>query len=143
MKDDSALDPQTPAVGDSEERSPAARRVRPERDARLGRIAGTASDPQAYLAAIVESSDDAIISKNLDGVIQSVNGAAERLFGYPATELVGRNVRILIPRERKAEEDLILVAHSPRRAHRPLRNRADRQGWPASGHLADGVTGPR
>jgi PAS domain S-box-containing protein len=67
------------------------------------------SPEQAYLAAIVESSDDAILSKNLDGVIQSCNVAAQRLFGYSASELIGRPVRILIPPERQAEEDDILA----------------------------------
>jgi len=64
---------------------------------------------KAYLASIVDSADDAIISKNLDGVIQSCNAAAERLFGYRSEELVGRPVRILIPHERQQEEDNILA----------------------------------
>ncbi len=63
---------------------------------------------QAYLASIVESADVAIIAKNLDGVIQSANPAAERVFGYTAGELIGREVRILIPPERQFEEDDIL-----------------------------------
>jgi PAS domain S-box-containing protein len=62
----------------------------------------------AYLAAIVESSDDAIIAKDLDGIIQSSNAAAERLFGYSSAELVGRSVRMLIPPDRQREEDEIL-----------------------------------
>ena len=62
----------------------------------------------AYLAAIVASSDDAIIAKDLNGIIQSCNGAAERLFGYTAAEMVGRPVRILIPADRQQEEDVIL-----------------------------------
>jgi PAS domain S-box-containing protein len=61
-----------------------------------------------HLAAIVESSDDAILSKTLEGVIQSVNAAAERLFGYSARELVGRPVSVLIPPERRHEEAVIL-----------------------------------
>lgn len=61
-----------------------------------------------YLAAIVESSDDAIIAKNLEGIIQSCNAAAERLFGYSAPELIGHSVRILIPPDRQAEENEIL-----------------------------------
>ena len=68
-----------------------------------------ASAAQAYLAAIVESSDDAIIAKDLNGVIQSCNASAERVFGYPAAELIGRPVRILIPADRQAEEDDILT----------------------------------
>ena len=63
----------------------------------------------AYLAAIVDSAEDAILSKSLDGIIQSCNAAAERMFGYSAAELVGKPVRILIPPERQSEEDEILA----------------------------------
>ncbi len=66
-------------------------------------------DHAAYLAAIVESSDDAIVSKNLNGIIQSCNQAAERLFGYTSAELVGQSVLTLIPPERQHEEDEILA----------------------------------
>jgi PAS domain S-box-containing protein len=60
------------------------------------------------LAAIIESSDDAIISKSLDGIIQSWNAAAERLFGYPAEKAVGRHISLIIPADRTAEEDRIM-----------------------------------
>ena len=67
-----------------------------------------AEEALAYLAAIVESSDDAIISKNLDGIIQSCNRATERIFGYSAAELVGQPITILIPPDRRDEEARIL-----------------------------------
>src|SRR4051812_31278588 len=63
---------------------------------------------QAQLAAIVTSSDDAIVSKNLDGVVQSWNAGAERIFGYTAAEMIGRPIIILLPPERIDEEATIL-----------------------------------
>jgi diguanylate cyclase (GGDEF)-like protein/PAS domain S-box-containing protein len=61
-----------------------------------------------WLASIVESSDDAIIGKNLDGIITSWNKGAERVFGYTAEEAVGRPITILIPQDRRDEERKIL-----------------------------------
>lgn len=60
------------------------------------------------LASIVESSDDAIVSKDLDGVIRTWNKGAERIFGYLSEEIVGRHITILIPPERRHEEPAIL-----------------------------------
>jgi PAS domain S-box-containing protein len=68
-----------------------------------------ATAARAYLAALVDSADDAIIAKNLDGIIQSCNAAAERLFGYSSDELVGRPIHMLVPPERQTEEDEILA----------------------------------
>jgi PAS domain S-box-containing protein len=61
------------------------------------------------LAAIVESSDDAIVAKNLDGIIRSWNAGAERLFGYTAEEAIGKPITMLIPEERLDEETTILA----------------------------------
>jgi PAS domain S-box-containing protein len=92
----------------------------PIRDAR-GRIVGAdsividtgdrnrADAAPARLAAIVESSDDAIIGKTLDGKIVSWNTGAERLFGYTAEEAVGQFVTLIIPSERREEERDILA----------------------------------
>jgi PAS domain S-box-containing protein len=68
-----------------------------------------AEETRLRLAAIVESSNDAIISKSLDGVITSWNAAAERLFGYRAEEMLGQSILRLLPAERHAEEDMILA----------------------------------
>src|SRR6185503_1652553 len=66
------------------------------------------SNPQAWLAAIVESSDDAIIGKTLDSVIRSWNHGAQRMFGYAAHEIIGRSILVLIPPELHSEETTII-----------------------------------
>ena len=68
-----------------------------------------AAETNARLAAIIESSDDAIASKNLDGIITSWNPGAERLLGYSAREAVGKPMAMLIPPERSSEEPATLA----------------------------------
>jgi PAS domain S-box-containing protein len=64
---------------------------------------------RALLAAIVESSDDAIVSKTLDGVITSWNRGAERMFGWPASMAIGKHITLIVPEDRRAEEDDVLA----------------------------------
>jgi PAS domain S-box-containing protein len=92
----------------------------PHRDA-SGRIIGVigfamditetrrAGEAQARLAAIVESSEDAIIGKGLDGIITSWNPGAEKVFGFSADEAIGKPMQMLIPPERAHEEPTILA----------------------------------
>jgi PAS domain S-box-containing protein len=65
-------------------------------------------EAQAYLAAIITSSDDAIISKDLNGNITSWNPSAERIFGFTAEEAVGKHITLIIPQDKFAEEDYII-----------------------------------
>jgi PAS domain S-box-containing protein len=78
-----------------------------------------AEEARARLAAIVESSDDAIVSKSLDGTILSWNSGAERLFGYRAEEAIGQHITLVIPPERHSEETAILerIARGQRVEH--------------------------
>lgn len=70
--------------------------------------ANHADSVESRLAAIIESSEDAIVGKSLEGVIQSWNAGAERIFGYPAEEAIGKHITLIIPPERVAEETLII-----------------------------------
>src|SRR5688500_614242 len=63
---------------------------------------------QARLAAIIDSSDDGIVSKDLNGIVQSWNEAAERIFGYAPEEIIGRSITTIIPADRQHEEAEIL-----------------------------------
>jgi PAS domain S-box-containing protein len=67
----------------------------------------TATEARLRLAAIVESSDDAILSTDLDGIVQSWNSAAERMFGFSAEEMLGRAVTVFLPSDRMEEEKRI------------------------------------
>ena len=69
---------------------------------------GSAEEAQALLAAIVASSDDAIISKDLTGIVRSWNQSAERIFGYKAEEILGKSITLLFPADRLSEEPAIL-----------------------------------
>jgi PAS domain S-box-containing protein len=67
-----------------------------------------ATNPEAWLAAIVESSDDAVVGKTLDSIIRSWNAGATRVFGYSAAEAIGQPVYLIIPPERYQEEPRII-----------------------------------
>src|SRR6058998_1618580 len=68
-----------------------------------------ADELAARLAAIIDSSDDAIVSKTVQGVITSWNPAAERMFGYTEAEAIGHSITLIIPEERHAEEHEVLA----------------------------------
>jgi PAS domain S-box-containing protein len=82
----------------------------PKYEVELGTLAGERADDEVadYLAAIVDCSDDAILSKDLHGRITSWNKGAERLFGYASAEAVGRPITLLIPPDRLHEEPAIV-----------------------------------
>lgn len=84
----------------------------PKNDAQLEQRAAAdrrhAFEASAWLAAIVENTDDAILSKTLDGIIMTWNRGAERLFGYMAEEAIGQPITFVIPEERHHEEEGIL-----------------------------------
>ena len=93
--------------------------ISPVKDA-AGRVTGVSRVPRditrrkeaeratGLLAAIVDSSDDAIISKSLQGVIRSWNNSAERIFGYTAEEAIGQHITLIVPLDRRQEEATIL-----------------------------------
>jgi PAS domain S-box-containing protein len=76
---------------------------------KLAQVRREIGESQAHLAAIVASSDDAILSKTLEGIVTSWNAAAERMFGYTAQEMIGQSLRRIIPADRQHEEDVILA----------------------------------
>jgi len=87
------------------------------------------------LAAIVESSDDAIIGMDLEGVITEWNRAAERMYGYSAAEAIGRSIRIVVPSDRQAEESEVLeriARGEPIKHFETVRCRKDGSRFPAS-----------
>ncbi len=69
----------------------------------LGRSIEQVERAQRQLATIVESSDDAIYSKNLDGIITTWNKGAEQLYGYTAAEAIGRSINLIVPPEQREE----------------------------------------
>jgi PAS domain S-box-containing protein len=92
-------------------------------------------EDQRRLAAIVEFSDDAIVCKDLDGIITNWNRGAERLFGYSAREVIGKSILLLIPEERHGEEGTILnkIRHGQSVEHYDtLRRRKDGSEVPIS-----------
>src|SRR5690348_12244551 len=66
------------------------------------------AETNAVLAAIVASSDDAIVSKTLDGVVRTWNAGAQRIFGYTPEEMIGQSIEKLLPLDRRQEEVEIL-----------------------------------
>jgi PAS domain S-box-containing protein len=88
-----------------------------------------------WLASIVESSDDAIISKDLDGVVTSWNRGAQRMFGYTPDEMIGRSIRVLIPVDLHSEEDEVIARirrGQPVEHYETVRKRKDGSLFPIS-----------
>ena len=97
------------------------------------------NESRQQLAAIVESSEDGITGKTLDGVITTWNHGAERLYGYLGSEVIGKPIAILVPPNRPRRSTTDSGTHSPRRAGGALRNRSHQKGWQPPHRLPDGL----
>ena len=98
----------------------------------------------AEMAAIVDSSNDAIIGKTLQGIITTWNRGAEHVYGYTAAEMVGRSISVLVPKERPDEvREIIAGMLANGRPHEALRDPAHMQGRPPNRRLAYRVADPR
>ena len=106
-------------------------------------LAGVRDATERELAAIVESSSDAIIGKTLDGVITSWNRGAEEMYGWTAGEMIGRSVSALVPSDRADELRRLLVAVGARRAGRASRHPPAPQGRQPVRRLAQRFPDPR
>ena len=99
----------TPAKGTHARRISRPRKLSSEPNLKSGvRLPEPIAQANSLLAAIVDSSDDAIVSKNLNGIITSWNRSAERIFGYAAKEAIGKSITLIIPRDRWDEEKNII-----------------------------------
>ncbi|TWC77283.1 PAS domain S-box-containing protein [Rhizobium sp. SJZ105] len=96
------------SISDDQQREDPAKRPQRQLEANI-EAAQAGHIAAAFLAAIVESSDDAIVSKTLNGIITTWNKGAERLFGYAAEEAIGKPITIVIPPDRLDEEPAILA----------------------------------
>ena len=96
-----------------------------------------AAHVQRLLAAIVESSDDAIFSKTLEGIITSWNDAAEMMYGYRAEEIIGQPVAALLPPDRPERDSVNSSAVAARGKNSPFRNRSRCQSRPFSDGIVD------
>src|ERR1700694_625525 len=104
-----AISGDTPCSRSTETRQPLLDYDRGPRRATMQTSPFNPDDDARILAAVIESSDDAIIAKNLDGIILSWNRGAERMYGYSAAEVIGRPISILIPGDQRHEFDEILA----------------------------------
>ena len=95
------------------------------------------SERERLFSAVVESSNDAIITKTLDGTITGWNPAAERLFGFTATEAVGNRIDIIVPPDRRDEVREILGRVASGEAIEQSRNPAAAQGRPRGARRAE------
>ena len=98
--------------------------------------------PELLYAAIVDSSDDAIVSKNLQSIVMSWNKSAERIFGYSAEEIVGQSIAKLFPAGSPERGSADSRAARARRASGPFRNAAPAQGWQIDRRLSDDLADP-
>jgi PAS domain S-box-containing protein len=93
-------------------------------------------------AVISESSDDAIVSRTLNGIVTSWNPAAERMFGYSTEEIVGKHINLLIPEDRTREILSIPLRDQCRQVCQALRDPPCPKGWGEGHGLADHLADP-
>ncbi len=96
-------------------------------------------DAEPFLSALVRSSDDAIIGKTPDGRVVFWNAAAERLYGYEAAEMLGRDISVLVPDDRPEELAMIMAEVAQGKDYQGTPHRAPAKGWSDRSRVDHGV----